>query len=643
MNDLFKKIKDRNKIDGKTMSIEEYLDLCKKEPKTYATPAERMLDAIGEPKLVDTSTDPDRLGRIFFNRTIKMYDSFSEFYGMEETIEQIVDFFKHASQGLEEKKQILYLLGPVGGGKSSIAERLKELVCKIPIYVLTDEQGNMSPVFESPLGLFSDDKKTLQEEYDISPESVPSCPSPWATKRLQEYEGDVTRFGVVMVYPSQQKQIAVSKVEPGDDNNQDIGTLVGKTDIRQLGIYAQSDTDAYSYSGGLCRSNQGILEFVEMFKAPLKVLNPLLTATQEQNYKGTENIGAIPFQGIILAHSNESEWAEFSNNKNNEAFLDRVNLISVPYCLRYNEEKQIYEKLIRNSKPEIKKAVIAPKTLEILSQFSVLSRLTEPENSSLYSKMRVYNGENLKSRDTTAKSLQEYQDTAGPNEGMDGMSTRFAYKVLSKTFNYDSHEIAANPVHLFYILEKELDKLSMDQERRTKYKDLQNYLAKEYAKFLKKELQKAYIEAYDSFGQNIFEKYVDYADHYLMEKDYRDADTGSIMDLNSIERELEKLEKPAQVANTKDFRNEIVKYVLRYKSNNGGEMPKWTNYQKIREVIESRIFANMDEMLPVIKFDSKGSESDRKKHSDFLKRMIERGYTEKQVKILVKWYEQVRS
>ena len=131
-------------------------------------------------------------------------------------------------------------------------------------------------------------------------------------------------------------------------------------------LLSQTDPDAYSYSGGLNRANQGILEFVEMFKAPIKMLHPLLTATQEGNYVGTENIGAIPFSGIIMAHSNEAEWQSFRANKNNEAFIDRIYVIKVPYCLRATEEKKIYEKLIRSS--ELASAPCAPATLEMLAQ-----------------------------------------------------------------------------------------------------------------------------------------------------------------------------------------------------------------------------------------------------------------------------------
>lgn len=423
-------------------SLQEYLDLCKQDKTAYASAAERLLMAIGEPELLDTSVD-SRLSRIFSNKVIRRYPAFADFHGMEECIDQIVAFFRHAAQGLEEKKQILYLLGPVGGGKSSLAEKLKQLMEKVPFYAIKG-----SPVFESPLGLFNPDEDgaILEEDYGIPRRYLRSIMSPWATKRLNEFGGDISQFRVVKLYPSILNQIAIAKTEPGDENNQDISALVGKVDIRKLEEYPQNDADAYSYSGALCRANQGLMEFVEMFKAPIKVLHPLLTATQEGNYNSTEGLGALPYSGIILAHSNESEWHSFRNNKNNEAFIDRIYIVKVPYCLRVADEIKIYDKLLVNS--SLAHAHCAPDTLKMLSQFSVLSRLKEPENSNIYSKMRVYDGENLKDTDPKAKSIQEYRDSAGVDEGMAGLSTRFAFKILSKVFNFDPHEVAANPVHL---------------------------------------------------------------------------------------------------------------------------------------------------------------------------------------------------
>ena len=250
---------------------------------------------------------------------------------MEETIERIVGFFKHAAQGLEERKQILYLLGPVGGGKSSLAERLKTLMEQLPIYALK-AGDQISPVFESPLGLFDPERlgPLLADRYDISPRYLTGLMSPWAVKRVSEFDGDISKFTVVRLMPSKLNQICVAKTEPGDDNNQDISSLVGKVDIRKLEFFGQNDPDAYSYSGGLNLTTQGLLEFVEMFKAPIKILHPLLTATQEGNYVGTESVGAIPYQGVVLAHSNEAEWQSFKNNKNNEAMIDRICVVNVP-------------------------------------------------------------------------------------------------------------------------------------------------------------------------------------------------------------------------------------------------------------------------------------------------------------------------
>jgi serine protein kinase len=635
---LLDQVKDRYEYDQlEEFSLQEYLDICKEDPMAYASSAERLLNAIGEPELVETRLDP-RLSRIFSNKVIKRYKAFDEFYGMEEPIEQIVSYLKHAAQGLEEKKQILYLLGPVGGGKSSLAERLKKLIEKFPIYVLKD-----SPVWESPLGLFdpNEDGEILETEYGIPKRYVENIMSPWAVKRLHEFNGDISKFRVVKIKPSQRSQIAIAKTEPGDENNQDISSLVGKVDIRKLEDYPQDDADAYSFSGGLCKGNRGMLEFVEMFKAPIKVLHPLLTATQEGNYNGTEAIPSIPFEGIIMAHSNEAEWQTFRNNKNNEAFIDRVYIVKVPYCLRVQEEINIYEKLIKNS--SLTQAPCAPGTLKMMAQFSTLSRLKEPENSSIYSKMRVYDGENLKDTDPKAKSIQEYKDFAGVDEGMTGLSTRFAFKILSKVFNFDTSEIAANPVHLLYVLEQQIEQEQFPQEVYERYlSHIKGYLTPKYVDFIGKEIQKAYLESYSEYGQNIFDRYVTYADFWMQDQEFRDPDTGEILDRRMLNEELEKIEKPAGISNPKDFRNEIVNFVLRARATNSGKNPLWTSYEKLRVVIEKKMFSNTEDLLPVISFNAKGSSDEKKKHDDFIERMVEKGYTAKQVRLLCDWYLRVR-
>jgi len=622
------------------MSLDDYIRGCSDDPMMYASAAERLLKAIGDPSVVDTSMD-SRLGRIFMNRTIKVYPAFEDFYGMEETIERIVGFFRHAAQGLEERKQILYLLGPVGGGKSSLAERLKALMETYPIYVLKAGDA-MSPLFESPLGLFNADQfgAMLEDKYGIPRRRLTGLMSPWASKRLDEFGGDISRFKVVRVQPSRLKQIGICKTEPGDENNQDISSLVGKVDIRKLEFLNQNDPDAYSYSGGLNRTSQGILEFVEMFKAPIKMLHPLLTATQEGNYIGTENIGGLPFQGIILAHSNEAEWQTFKNNRNNEAFIDRISVIKVPYCLRATEECKIYDKLLESS--ELSEAPCAPGTLDMLARFSVLSRLKAHENSNLYSKMRVYDGDSLKDSDPRAKSVQEYRDGAGVDEGMEGISTRFAFKVLSQTFNFDNQEIAADPVHMMYVLEQAIrrDQFPEDAEKRL-LNFIKSDLAPRYSEFIGHEIQKAYLESYSDYGQNLFDRYVAYADAWIEDSDYKDPDTGQLMNRELLNQELSKIEKPAGIANPKDFRNEVVKFTLRTRAANSGRNPLWSSYEKLREVIEKRMFSQVEDLLPVISFGSKKDTDSDKKHAQFVDRMVSRGYTERQVRRLVEWYMRV--
>ncbi|MAI37303.1 PrkA family serine protein kinase [Alteromonas sp.] len=618
-------------------TIGEFLEICKEDSLAYANAAERLLIAIGEPERIDTASDP-LLSRIFSNRVISRYPAFSEFYGMEEAIEQIVSYLKHAAQGLEERKQILYLLGPVGGGKSSLAERLKELMQNVPIYMLKG-----SPVNDHPFCLFdeNEDGDILRREYGVPKRYLKTIMSPWARKRLHEFNGDITQFKVVRVYPSILDQTGIAKTEPGDENNQDISALVGKVDIRRLEQYAQNDPDAYSYSGSLCKANQGLMEFVEMFKAPIKVLHPLLTATQEGNYNPTEGFSALPFDGLILAHSNESEWQSFRNNKNNEAFLDRVYIVKVPYCLRVSEEIKIYKKLLDTS--ELRGAPCAPDTLECLAQFIVLSRLKEPENSSLFSKMRVYDGESLKDTDPKAKSYQEYRDYAGVDEGMEGLSTRFAFKILSRVFNFDSQEVAANPVHLFYVLERQIEREQFNQEIADRYLEfLKGYLTPRYVEFIGKEIQTAYLESYSEYGQNLFDRYVTYADFWIQDQEYRDPETGQLFDREALNAELEKTEKPAGISNPKDFRNEIVNFVLRARANNNGNNPSWTSYEKLRTVIEKKMFSNTEDLLPVISFNTKGSTEEQKKHDDFVNRMTEKGYTQKQVRLLCEWYLRVR-
>ena len=272
----------------------------------------------------------------------------------------------------------------------------------------------------------------------------------------------------------------------------------------------------------------------------------------------------------------------------------------------------------------------------------MLTRLKAPENSNLYSKMRVYDGEKLKDTDPKAKTLQEYRDAAGVDEGMTGISTRFAYKVLSETFNFDTTEVAADPVHLMFVLENAIKREQYPDETEKRYLEfIKTDLSARYAEFIGKEIQKAYLESYSEYGQNLFDRYIAYADAWIEEQDFKDPDTGQLLDRAHLDTELSKVEKPAGIANPKDFRNEVVKFALRARAQNEGRNPAWMSYEKLRTVIEKRMFSQVEDLLPVISFESKKDSQSQTKHTEFVARMTERGYTQRQVRRLVEWYMRV--
>jgi serine protein kinase len=257
--------------------------------------------------------------------------------------------------------------------------------------------------------------------------------------------------------------------------------------------------------------------------------------------------------------------------------------------------------------------------------------------------MRAYDGEPPKETDSSvAKSVQEYRDAAGVDEGMDGMSTRFAFKVLSATFNFDSQEIAADPVHLMYVLEQNIRREQLKEDDETKLLGfVKDRLGVDYADLIGKEIQRAYLESYSDYGQNLFDRYIAYADAWTEEQDYKDPDTGQMMNIELLNQELTKIEKPAGIANPKGFREEMVKYALRARASHNGRNPPWHANERLRDVIEKRMFSQVEELLPVISFGTKKDSETERKHEDFVNRMVRSGYTDRQVRRLVEWYMRV--
>ena len=573
------------------MSMEEYLEDCKTTPDLYANPWERLLKAIGEPEIIDYRKETN-LRTVFENLPMPRYPGLKDFYGMEEAGKQIVSFIRSAAQGGEESKQILYLLGPVGGGKSSLAKRITQLMEQEAFYAVKG-----SPIFDNPLSAFDlrRNGKMLETQYHIDGRYLQTTMSPWMLQELKRHGGDIRKFRVVKLYPSISGQCAISRVEASDKNNKDVSSIIGKVDLSKLedGL-SQNDPRAYGYSGGLNRGNRGVMEYVEMFKDPIDTLNPLLTATQDRQYNGTEAIGALPFEGIILAHSNEAEWGKFKNDKTNEAFIDRCKTIKVPYTLRLTEEKKIYEKYIGGTL--LRHRACAPGTTEMQAKFAVLTRLTEPQDkSSAETKMKVHDGE--RTNDPKAKTLKAYRDeayNAGHREGMKGWSVRDSHKAISDTFNFHAAEgeVSASPIDLMFILQRMIKEQDLPNETRDHYLlIIEKILKPEYAKMAENHIKEALVESFASYGQGVFERYFKYAELSLEDDDdHIDPFTKTPINKAAITKELESIEKHGNISNAVNFRNEVVRFVNRYQRDHNHEMPDWKGFRKFAEAIEKKIF-----------------------------------------------------
>ncbi len=249
----------------------------------------------------------------------------------------------------------------------------------------------------------------------------------------------------------------------------------------------------------------------------------------------------------------------------------------------------------------------------------------------------------MREKDPKAKTFQEYkEEPENREEGFfPAISTRWAFKRLSQTFNRDKHEIAADPVHMIHVLLTEIEK-DMPKEDEEKYrKVIKDTLRKHYFDFVDQEIRAAYLESYADYGQNLFDRYFLWADKWVNQEDFFDPDTGLAMNRDALDTELQKIEKPAEITNPKDFRNEVVQWVLRYGKNNGGKNPSWKSYQKLKDVIEKTMFTKTEDLLPVISFGKKPTDEQETKHHEFVERMKTKGYTERQIQRIVEWYMRV--
>ncbi len=561
----------------------QYFEIVSKKPQAARLSHERVYHMIMDAGVETTRTGEPRYN--FFSQ---------EIFGIEKPLQQIVDYFHSAAQRLEVRKRILLLMGPVGGGKSTIVYLLKrglEAYSRTPegaVYAIKD-----CPMHEEPLHLIPNDLRAdVEKEFGLYIEGdlCPHCRYMVDT----QYKGHIEDVPVKRITFSEKYRIGIGTFTPSDPKSQDISELVGGIDLSTIGeVGVESDPRAYRFDGELNIANRGIMEFVEMLKTDEKFLYVLLTLSQEQNIK-TGRFSMIYADEVVVSHTNEHEYQAFVGNKKSEALQDRIILVRVPYNLRASDEVKIYEKLLKQS--ALKDVHIAPYTLRIASIFAVLTRLEASKKAgmSLMKKLKLYDGEDIE--DFKQKDIKELQEEA-QREGMDGISPRYVINRLSNAL-VRQNVTCINPIDALRALRDGLDQhTSITREERERYLNFISEARKEYDELAKKEVQRAFVYSYEESARTLLNNYLDNVEAYCNKTKLRDPITEEEVEpdeqlMRSIEEQIGVTEN-----SKRSFREEIL---IRISSlARKGLTFDYTSHERLKEAIEKKLFADLRDVVKI--------------------------------------------
>ena len=506
--DIITKQRSEKKKEKFKGTLLDYLNLVQKDRDIIKLSHKRLYETILKEGMNTLDVDNDSYRDIFNGDKIRVYDYFStEFFGMESVINKLMRYLKSAAFKGEESRQVLLLMGPVGAGKSALVDSVKRALETAESYYHLEG----CPIREEPLHLIPRSLRPQFEEIlnvHIEGDLCPVC----RHKLINEYNGEYEKFPVKESTFSQRGRRGIAVVPPMDANSQDVSVLIGTEDISKLDLYPEDDPRVLSLNGAFNVGNRGIVEFVEVFKNEIEFLHTMLTATQEKRVPSPGKNDMIYFDGVILSHCNESEWNRFKSEHTNEAILDRVLKIEVPYVLELEQEMKIYQKMINRS--DFRTAHISPHTLKIASMFSVMSRLQISKKCDLLTKMKIYNGESIIEKGRVKKvDIRDLKDEVS-NEGMRGISTRFIMKSLDAALS-DSDTNMITPINVMDSLITQVKEQIVDEDDKTKYLEiLQKIIREEYLKLLETEIAKAFISAYEEQAQSLFDTYLDNAECY---------------------------------------------------------------------------------------------------------------------------------
>ncbi|MBV9928241.1 MAG: protein prkA [Acidobacteria bacterium] len=569
-------------------SFRDYFELVTQNPRLAQLSHARINDMIhagGVEKLNEGTRDE-----------LSRYKFFAaELFGIEEPIARIVEYFKSAAQRLEVRKRILLLMGPVGGGKSTIVTMLKR---GLEDWTRTEEGAVYAikdcPMHEEPLHLIPAElRPEIEKHYGIYIEGdlCPQCR--YALEHT--YGGRHEDVRVHRIVFSEKNRVGIGTFAPSDPKSQDITELTGSIDLSTIGeVGVESDPRAYRFDGELNIANRGVMEFIEMLKVDEKFLYSLLTLSQEQNIK-TGRFAMLYADEVILSHTNENEYVSFAGNKKSEALQDRIILVRVPYNLRVSQEERIYDKLLKQS--EILRNVhIAPNTLRVAAMFAVMTRLEEPKraNVDVVKKMKLYDGEDVEGY--KSKDVRELKEEA-LREGMDGISPRYIINRLSGALVRDGIT-CINPIDALRAIKDGFEQhTGINSEQRERYLNLISAARKEYDELAKVEVQRAFVYSFEEMARTICNNYLDNVEAYCNKERIKDPITEEEMEadeplMRSIEEQIGVSEN---AKNT--FRQEILIRISSYARK--GRTFEYNSHERLKEAIEKKIFADLKDVVKI--------------------------------------------
>ena len=608
--------RNKEKFEG---TFIDYLELVKANPDIAQLSHKRLYERImSEGVEVLKGDENPKIRKIYGNETIKRYGFFKDdFFGIDKVLMKLVNYLHSASMKGEEARQVLYLVGPVGAGKSSLVEALKlALVSCDPIYSIKG-----CPMHEEPLHLVPNHLRGKFNEMlgtQIEGDLCPVC----KYRLIHEFNGEYENVPVERKNFSIRSRKGIGVVPPVDPNNQDTSILTGSIDISKMDMYPEDDPRIFSLNGAFNVGNRGLVEFIEVFKNDVEYLHTIITATQEKSIPSPGKGSMIYFDGLIVAHSNEAEWEKFKSDHTNEAILDRIVKIEVPYCLELDEEVKIYEKILKKSNF---KAHIAPHTIEIAAMFAILSRLSPSAKVDPMTKLKLYNGEDIVEKGTTKRiDIQELREEAGSYEGMKGISTRFIVKAIDNALSISEYD-CINPLSIMESIIKSIKEMDASAEDKKRYLGfIQDTIRKEYNKVLEKEITKAFIHSFREQAESLFNNYIDNAEAFVNKTKIKDTSTGE--ELNPDEDFMRNIEEQIGVseASSKGFRADVTSYMF-YLVRNGMKID-YTSYEPLKEAIEKKLMASVKDLSRIITKTRVRDKEQNEKYDAMVEEMKNNGY-----------------